>query len=84
MEVICDVLENANNDVVLYLANNGNILLKLQCKQVNFCENLPSMMKQILEMVLNNNFKTKINFDINKHLTTFRIFKSFIIGITTK
>ena len=87
MIVVCGLLEENNSIVKIELLDNDKSLFFRQCEQNNFCEQLPTMINDIAIFLkkkynknCNDNIEYKTDLDVKKHLTTYRIFNSFIIG----
>lgn len=90
MIVVCSISEDNNSIVKIELLEGGKSLYLCRCEQNNFCEQLPAMVNDIaifLKKKYNKNCKYEIeyktDFDVKKHLTTYRIFNSFVVGFTT-
>ncbi len=89
MIIICSIEEDDNTFVHLHLVDRNKKVFSSKCKQNNFCEQLPLMMEKVITLMKKkysdnwlNKVKVKIDFDVKKHATTYRIFESFIEGIT--
>lgn len=88
--IVCGIPVDNNSIVSLAVFFKKEKVFFHQCEQNNFCEQLPLMMKEIIlffEKKYSYKIKSyeveyKIDFDINKHITTYRIFESFINGFT--
>lgn len=88
MTIVCKINDKQNDIVqILLLDNSLNEALSQTCEQSHFCEKLPAMMQEILNILhtkYNQNItdvECKTEFDLAKHITTYRIFKSFIQGL---
>ena len=88
MMVVCKIEEEKNNLIKLSLISDDlDEALSQTCEQSHFCEKLPEMMREILNILhtkYNQNItdvECKTEFDLAKHITTYRIFKSFIQGL---
>ena len=86
MIIMCSVSENIDNIVKIVLLKKNKILYSQECNRNDFCEKLPLMIKSIIIFLGEeynqyiNNMGYMIDFDIDRHLTTYRIFESFIYG----
>jgi len=83
VKIVCSL--KSDNNVVLTLFNEQDILVNsVSCEQNFFCEKISSMFSDLLKSSnLPVNFDDcvyKTDFDENKHITTARIFWSFVIG----
>ena len=90
MIVVCSISEDNNSIVKIELLDDNRSLFSRQCEQNNFCEQLPSMINDVLFFLkkkfnknCNDKIEYKIDFDIKKHLTTYRIFNSFVAGFVS-
>ena len=84
MKIECCFTED-NKNIILQLNDNGKILIKSQCEQNFLCEKLPSMFNDIVEFIKtkqnhDTDLQIEILFDKDKHITTYRILKSFELG----
>ena len=91
MHIVCSVNE-LGCKVILSLKNKDNDeICRCDCEQNFFCEKITEMF-----LVLQNEYKMRINqnqalekdtlsfkvdFEEKKHITTARIFKSFVLGL---
>jgi len=84
MKIECDI-DRENRDVILLLKDNKKILKITKCNQNYFSEQLPTMIKELLNYPNINikNIKFSTAFKKDKFSTTYRIFKSFVIGISS-
>ena len=88
MTIVCKINDKQNDIVqILLLDNSLNEALSQTCVQFHFCESLLEMMRHLLITLYpkyNQNItdvECKTEFDLAKHITTYRIFKSFIQGL---
>ena len=88
MIIVCQVDSEQQDLIKLLLIDDSlNKILLQTCEQSHFCEKLPEMMQEILNILhtkYNQNItdvECKTEFDLAKHITTYRIFKSFIQGL---
>jgi hypothetical protein len=88
--IICCIPIDNNSIVSLTVFLKKEKVFFHKCEQNNFCEQLPLIMKEIMFFfekkygykIRFDEVEYKIDFDINKHITTYRIFESFINGFT--
>ena len=87
--VICQAREDNEQMVVLSVFNDQQQIVKTyQSLQYDFCEKLPLMISEIISFLRIINKRDKItiifssDFVKEKHLTTYRVFYSFISGFT--
>ena len=85
--VVCDLEKNNDDIIKIELLNDRENIFLRRCEQNDFCEQLPSIISDAVAVLekkygksCKNEVKYKVNFDIKKHLTTYRIFTSFING----
>ena len=88
MMVVCKIEGEKNNLIKLSLISDDlDEVLSQTCEQSHFCEKLPEMMQEILNILHTKynqditDVECKTEFDLAKHITTYRIFKSFIQGL---
>ena len=88
MMIVCGVQEEQCNLVKVVLVDDGLHEIYLQqCEQNHFCEQLPAMMKNVIEKLEQfdgkdvHDIEWRAEFDLNRHITTYRIFESFMNGI---
>ena len=87
MKIICTFLNNSNNELCIYIENDDRkIIFERKCNQNYLCEQISNIFKDMLHIIGENGLSNKTmilhtTFDLSKHITTYRILKSFIIGM---
>ena len=86
-QIVCNIDDNKPKVVSLMLFDgNKTLVANEECEQCNFCEKITTMMDQLLILVKKaNSYQKQIiysnDFNVEKHITTERIFRSFCLGM---
>ena len=90
--LVCHIAEIDNNTigtnnriskkVILSIANANETLASSKCNIQDLCEQLPTIMQQLMQSIKDKTCIKEIilDFDVSKNITTKRVLMSFLLG----